>query len=50
MIDIHCQFEGINSHGAPLPKSETGTLTERLGYVSFDSDLTRMILDFDVVN
>jgi hypothetical protein len=40
----------LNSHGAPLPKSETGALTERLGYISFDSDLTRMILDFEVVN
>jgi hypothetical protein len=40
----------LNSHGAPLPKWDTGALTESLGYLYFHGEMAHMILDVEVVN
>jgi len=40
----------VNSHGAPLPKWETSSLSNNVGYIYFHGDLTRLILDIEVLN
>jgi hypothetical protein len=40
----------INGHGATLPKYEVSALTEHGAYIFFHGDLTRMVIDFQIVN
>ena len=40
----------LNSHGADLPKWDTGELTQNLGSIYFHGEMAHMILDVEVVN
>jgi hypothetical protein len=40
----------VNAHGAALPKWEVKGISNHGAYVYFHGDLTRMVIDFEVIN